>query len=294
MINWLERAEISGDVLPAGTSLPHVHAGISDNLKKKILYLAAMGLATWEIINILGPGYGHLEGLIDRIRNQGVTNEYVESLIDDEKLTPSVMEIPQDPVVNKGDSTGGNPVNTHLSDGEADFIGRYIGRHEGFENKVYNDSYGNPTIGIGHKIKDDDQAVFDMVFGDGVVDKDKILSGQQTLTDPQVISLFQVDVAEKLATAKRIFPKFDSYSKEMKAALLSGVYRGEHKKRYRTTDLINAGKYPEAAYEYLRNTEYQNAKRDLYLSRKENRPSPTAGIPPRMEENARIIRNYRD
>jgi len=278
MDTWLERANRCGDVPSySESSLIYVQAGLAADIKSKIIKALMAGTAIGAIMAGLGVDGPRWEDYISSLNDEiSVTDDYLENTMEPVQLDSSVMDIPT------------TPVSTPSSPADIDYktISSYIGGHEGFENHVYNDSYGHPTVGVGHKIVDESTELFNELFG-GAVDAVDVANGNQDLTDPQVISLFAHDVQAKLAVARRLFPLFDSYNTSTQAALLNGVYRGEHRARYRTTELINAGRWAEAADEYLRNNEYIDAKAGV--ERGDN--TTNAGIVPRMEENAEIIRS---
>lgn len=135
---------------------------------------------------------------------------------------------------------------------------QYISKHEGIRYKPYKDSKGNWTVGIGHKI----------------------LKGEtfpNELSPQEVGSLFAKDLNEHTRRARRIFPKFDQYNIMRQCAILDGVFRGDLSKSPKTIKLINAGKWEEAAKEYLNNREYQKSKAE------------DTGVWKRMEENAKMF-----
>jgi GH24 family phage-related lysozyme (muramidase) len=138
---------------------------------------------------------------------------------------------------------------------------KYIGANEGLKLKPYNDTKGIPTIGVGHKILPNEN------FFNGI-------------SEEEAKQLFSNDVQNKLNTCRNIFPLFDSYPNYVKVALLDGVYRGDHKKEYKTTKLINNGDWINAAKEYLRNNDY-------YASQKQG-----TGIAKRMKNNAKRMEQY--
>jgi len=137
----------------------------------------------------------------------------------------------------------------------------YIAKHEGLKLKPYPDSETNMTVGIGHKILPNED------FSKGI-------------TPYEALSLFQKDIHVHLDRAKRVFPSFDSYPNIVKAALLDGVFRGDHKIGYKTTHLINNNQWIPASREYLVNNDYNKSK------------AKGSGVHTRMEENAEIMKQY--
>lgn len=155
---------------------------------------------------------------------------------------------------------------------------KHIKQYEGFKNSVYDDGRGNLTIGVGHMIKPESRQIFQQLFGD-TVNYDKIISGQEKLTDEQVNQLAKYDINIHLQRARKMFPKFDTYPYYVKEALLNSVYRGDTGSK--TMALINAGKWEEAAKEYLNRYDYRNAD-SLGIP----------GIKQRMETNRNAMLEY--
>jgi GH24 family phage-related lysozyme (muramidase) len=138
----------------------------------------------------------------------------------------------------------------------------YIGKNEGIKLKPYIDTEGNPTIGIGHKIRDGED------FSGGI-------------TIEEAKKIFSQDVQEKLNIARSLFPKFDTYPNYIKVALLDGVFRGDHKRTYKTTKLINNDQWIDASQEYT------NDRPDYDRSKTKG-----TGVYRRMDENARRMAEY--
>jgi len=139
----------------------------------------------------------------------------------------------------------------------------YIGDNEGEKFEVYRDHKGNPTIGVGHLILDGED------FSKGI-------------TREQSQALFAKDVQKHLNRAKGLFPNFDSYPNYIKVALLDGVYRGEHEERFKTTQLINEGKWIEASKEYIDRDDYDESKAQ----------GKKHGVWQRMDRNAKRMAQY--
>tara|TARA_R110000823_G_scaffold314801_3_gene444685 strand:+ start:662 stop:1261 length:600 start_codon:yes stop_codon:yes gene_type:complete len=123
------------------------------------------------------------------------------------------------------------------------FIGKafeYIKDNEGLELKPYRDASGY-SIGVGHFIMPGED------FSDGI-------------DETQAKELFSKDVLAKIDVAERLFPKYNTYPDYVKIALLDGVFRGDHKSKYKTTKLINNGDFKAAARESIRNNDYTTSK----------------------------------
>jgi lysozyme len=80
-----------------------------------------------------------------------------------------------------------------------------IERHEGKRNRIYKDSLGVPTIGIGFNLNrvDAKQKLFNLG-----IDINKVFQGQK-LTDEQVYSLFKDDVQTAKNDAMKFLPNFN-------------------------------------------------------------------------------------
>ena len=151
-------------------------------------------------------------------------------------------------------------VQTAVKDSESSLLNKktsdYIGHWEGKRNAVYNDTEQKPTIGIGHYLNNSqqDRQLFKSLFGSSV-DYDKILNGQQKLTDEQIEKLFNVDVKikEKLASSK--ISNFNSLPTSVKNAVINALYRGDLGPK--TIALMNSGKWDSVSKEYL---DHKNAR----------------------------------
>ena len=155
---------------------------------------------------------------------------------------------------------------------------RHLKRYEGFKNGVYDDGRGNKTIGIGHMLTSDSKNIFQQLFGN-TVNYDAVVSGKQQLTNQQVQTLANYDIDKHLNRARKSFPKFNTYPYYIQRALLNSVYRGDT--GMRTIKLINAGKWREAAVEYLNRHDYMNAQQ-----------LGIPGIVPRMNANRDAFLRY--
>ena len=129
---------------------------------------------------------------------------------------------------------------------------------------VYKDSKGLPTIGHGHLVTKDSEKIFGEVFADEHK-KDPtfgktVLSGKGRLTADQAEKLLQRDVQARLPIVKKLAPDFESYSPELQAELSSETFRGMTGKSPKAMEHLRAGRYEDAAKEYLNAKEYREAK----------------------------------
>ena len=137
----------------------------------------------------------------------------------------------------------------------------YIKRNEGVKSRLYKDSKGFWTIGIGHLVTPNEMSYY----------------RGRTLSQEEIYDLFAKDMQKKLSLVKKHFPKYNSYSDELKIAILDGYFRGDLAHSDKTRALLNAGKFKAAAKEYLNHDEYRAAL------------ASGSGVAPRMQRNARIF-----
>lgn len=133
-----------------------------------------------------------------------------------------------------------------------DPVAQHIIEEEGFVPGVYPDSKGIPTEGVG-------------LTGSFI--------GKNFFTE--VMPVFE-------GRARKIVPQYDQLPEEGKKAILSAVYRGDLAPSHTTAKLLQAGKYREAAIEYLNHAEYRKGK-----SKKAS--NAQKAIAERMERNARAM-----
>jgi GH24 family phage-related lysozyme (muramidase) len=148
--------------------------------------------------------------------------------------------------------------------------------------RVYKDSKGLPTIGHGHLITKESEKIFGETFPEEQK-KDpgfarNILSGKGKLTTDQADKLLERDVRARLPIVKKLAPDFENYSPELQAELASETFRGMTGKSPKAMEHLRAGKYEDAAKEYLNAREYRESVKQK------------SGIAPRMENLAAAIR----
>jgi hypothetical protein len=188
-----------------------------------------------------------------------------------------------------GSVLGGNPKKIPQEDLLE--YARYTGDFEGRREWVYDDATGkrlypgenprgNRTIGVGHCLeRKDSQQTFAKVLPE--VNYKLIYNGEQKLTTPQIDKSFSQDLREYVQYAKHYFPEFNSYPLYLQKALVDGFFRGELFKSPRTRNLINAGKFLDAAVEYTENKEYMNSINNKM-----------AGVANRMQKNRAAMIKY--
>lgn len=138
---------------------------------------------------------------------------------------------------------------------------------------VYKDNKGFPTIGHGHLITKESPKIFSSLNINT-----NVLSGKSRLTPEQAEILLQRDVQSKLPVVKKLAPDFENYSSELQAELASETFRGMTGKSPKAMEHLRAGRYEDAANEYLDADEYREAK------------AKKLGIATRMENLSNAIR----
>jgi GH24 family phage-related lysozyme (muramidase) len=101
-----------------------------------------------------------------------------------------------------------------------------------------------------------------------------------TITEETAEEMLDEDVSVRIDSLKKLLPEFDTYPDSLKDALFSEHYRGSIEDSPKTVKAMLDYDFDEAALEYLRNTEYEEA---------EEKGIP--GIRPRMEKLAEELGN---
>lgn len=91
------------------------------------------------------------------------------------------------------------PVGTPIYFEDSTFA-RDLKRHEGVRNKVYEDTLGNRTIGVGFNLERSDARNLITSVG---ADYDKILNGKTSLTDAQINRLLEITAREAWTNMQR-------------------------------------------------------------------------------------------
>lgn len=136
-----------------------------------------------------------------------------------------------------------------------DDIFTFIKDHEGYRHKVYNDSLGIPTIGIGFNLtRPDAKKILNQVG----VNYEHILSGKTVLTDEQIKEIFKITLSIAYKDSKSWITNFDGLPKNIKLAILDlsfnmGINRLN--KFIKTKEAIIVGDYARAAAE-LKNSKW--------------------------------------
>ncbi len=146
---------------------------------------------------------------------------------------------------------------------------------EGKKYKVYPDSNGIKTIGVGFNLEQPSAKKTIESFGLNYGD---ILSGRASINDDIAMKLVEHEISGKISLAKRLLPDFGTYPEQLKIAIVNGLYRGDLSQSPKTIHLMKANKWHDAAKEYLNNAEYKNTDRRQ--------------IKDRMNTNAKVFSSY--
>ncbi len=93
--------------------------------------------------------------------------------------------------------------------------------HEGRRKHVYADSLGIPTIGVGFNLKREDARAALEALG---ANYDRILAGDEGLSDSQINSLLEQDTANSINHCKEVFPGFNELSDVRKRVLVDMMF----------------------------------------------------------------------
>jgi lysozyme len=91
--------------------------------------------------------------------------------------------------------------------------------HEGYRPKVYLDSVGKPTIGIGYNLKWNVAKAKEELASVGA-NYDLIVAGKQILTENQIKKLYNYSIIRAYKDCKDLFPNYNKYPPEIQMALL--------------------------------------------------------------------------
>ena len=141
-----------------------------------------------------------------------------------------------------------------------------------FLNKII-DQEGKPFLKATKAFKD--EKFFTLGYGRN----NKNIKEGETITLEKAKKNLEEDINIRLVEIQNRIPNFSNFSEELQLALFGEYYRGSVGQSRETIKLINAGKYNEAAIEFLNNKEYKDAK-------KRNR----RGIRKNMEKVSSLLR----
>jgi GH24 family phage-related lysozyme (muramidase) len=132
---------------------------------------------------------------------------------------------------------------------------RYIVTNEGWRTRVYNDSLGIPTIGVGFNLnrRDANQRITELGLN-----YEQVLSGEQELSVEQVNQLLDGDLDSSISTVQNLFPNFSQFSSGRQIVLIDLAFNLGANRLSSFTRMIaaiNAGNWTQASVE-LANSRY--------------------------------------
>ena len=151
---------------------------------------------------------------------------------------------------------------------------------------------GDPTIGIGHSLKDEEHSrrIFSELFPEEMKDSDyfdRVKTGKQSITMDQAEKLFDRDVNDRVDVLYKRLPDLEQYSPELQNRLFTMEYRGSLGQSKKTIEHLKAGRFSEAEKEYLDSDEYRSSR--------DQTPHPKdqlvrdRGIATRMMDDSKVI-----
>ena len=132
-------------------------------------------------------------------------------------------------------------------------IENLIAKHEGRRAKVYPDSRGIPTIGIGWNLTDKDSQDICDHFG---LSLPGLLDGSILLTDAQIDEVFDYQLHEAISEAMSILPNFNTMPDTVQAVVVDLLFNmglPRFSQFYNTILSLKNGNW-EAAAENLRHS----------------------------------------
>ncbi len=119
--------------------------------------------------------------------------------------------------------------------------------HEGYRNKVYKDTVGIPTIGIGFNLQRKDAEYLLTSIG---ADYKEVLSGSQVLTDEQIDFLFTYTIKDSIQSVEAVISNYHELSDVRKRVLIDMCFnlglRGFSKFK-NTRKAVEEGRFGDAA-----------------------------------------------
>ncbi|XP_052258420.1 probable T4-type lysozyme 1 [Dreissena polymorpha] len=124
-----------------------------------------------------------------------------------------------------------------ISNTEKENVKRQLKIDEGDINKIYKDSLGFPTFGIGHRIKDTDP------------EHDKPLG--TVISDERIYAAFDADLKDAIALTKAIYPCVEGWPSEVKEIMVNMVFNlgGKLRQFVKLGEALNARDWQKAADE---------------------------------------------
>jgi GH24 family phage-related lysozyme (muramidase) len=137
------------------------------------------------------------------------------------------------------------------ADSKIEKFRQMIIRHEGMSNKVYKDSTGHNSIGIGFNLDRKDAPKILQALGK---DYSAIIDGKDSLSDEQINKLFNLSVNESVKAAREVFSGLDRMPPEAKFVALDLIFNmgKEGVSKFKNfVSAMNAGDWSTAADELM-------------------------------------------
>ncbi len=122
-----------------------------------------------------------------------------------------------------------------------------ITKHEGYKSRVYFDSKGNPSIGIGWNLNSAGSDVLCHLLG---VSLDDLKSGRVYLSDGLIDKAFDYQLGAALLSAAHLFPGFMSMPDVVQAVIADMIFNMGYPRFATFRDMIaalNSGDWKRAA-----------------------------------------------
>lgn len=133
-------------------------------------------------------------------------------------------------------------------------------KHEGSMPKMYKDSEGIPTIGVGFNLNRADAKKKIEALG---LDFAKVRAGEVELSKEQIGKLLDADIDAALADCKAVFPKFGDLSdvrQRVLADMMFNLGRDRFSKFKNMVAAVNEGRFDKAADEMKNSKWYEQVK----------------------------------
>ena len=125
----------------------------------------------------------------------------------------------------------------------------FVAKHEGRRARVYRDSKGHPTVGVGFNL---DRGDARKVLASVGADYDRVRAGAQDLTDAQIDALLDVTLRGAMETVRAAVPGFDALKPAQQDGLMDMAFNlgsGGFPKFQKMIAALNAGDARTAAAE---------------------------------------------
>lgn len=133
--------------------------------------------------------------------------------------------------------------------------------HEGgVRTKMYRDSVGIETIGVGFNLRRDDAEKLVKALG---LDHSKLIAGEQEISETQALALLEIDLAEARKAALALFPNFDRLSDVRKRVVVDMAFNLGRTRLAgfgKMIDAINREDFEQAANEMQNSKWYEQVK----------------------------------